>query len=578
MPSLRSSVPRASALSRSLAGIVTALVLLLAASAAVASGPEWWLLDPGIEDPAADRVLSGALDPYFGQLLPRRTVLQPSPDPRWLRLALPPNPDQGSRVLAISRLPMRVLDVHLPDGQGGYSHASRSFFAPDPLRFSPSAFVFELPASLDEGGIAYLRIVQGGRLYLGMEVLAADQLARSERQFATGITAGITTLAVMLLVNLVFMLALRERLYGYYVAFLAAQMLWVLFATGIAFLLPILDQAGNYPGSLSGVLITLSNALMLQFARHYVELPQRHPRLDWAIQGLLVAFISLSLAFLLPIEFATRWVGLVASAVFLMLPLLLLPIMLRAWAGGSREAGLFLFAWLPLGALGAHRTLVGFGLFEPGAFTLYLPLLAVAFEAVALSLALAWRVLQLRIQRDRAQYQADYDVLTGGLSRRAGEQRLRAELASSIAASRPLSVLFVDLDHLKEINDIYSHYAGDACLRELGTRVRTELAGRGELIRWGGDEFLVMLPDCGPQAASLLAERICRAVREPPVKAGDVELVLATSLGVASAALTDADFHTLVQRADRALYNAKRDGRNRVAVAEPRWAVGAVEA
>lgn len=551
---------------------------LPAGASAAAQDPGWWLLDPGIDDPPAARVLAGDLDAHFRESLGRRVVLPPSPNPRWLRIVLPPNVERSPRVLAIGRLPMRLLEAYLPDGQGGFTHAQRSFFAPDPARFSPSAFAFRLPEAADAGGVAYLRIVHGGRLYLGMDVLPDEQFSRSEQHFAAGITAGVTTLAVMLLVNLVFMLVLRERLYGYYVAFLAAQMLWVLFATGLAFLLPLLDSTGAYPGSLSGVLITLSNALMLQFARHYVELPRRHPRLDWAIQALMIAFLSLSFAFLMPIEFATRWVGHVASGVFLLLPLVLLPVMLRAWWSGSREAGLFLFAWLPLGALGGYRTLIGFGVFEPGAFTLYLPLLTVAFEAVALSLALAWRVLNLRIQRDRAQYQADYDLLTGSLSRRAGEQRLQSLLTSSLAESRPLSVLFVDLDQLKAINDSYSHYAGDACLRMLGERVRSELAGRGELIRWGGDEFLVVLPDCGPQAAGEFAERIRAAIRAAAVRIDDVELVLATSLGVASAALSDHDIHTLIQRADRALYSAKRAGRNRIAVAEPVRSASPVEA
>lgn len=539
---------------------------------------EWSLLDPTVDDPPAARVLAGDLDAHFREPLPARVVLPPAESPRWVRVVLPPNPTPEPRALAIDRLPMRVLDAYLPDGKGGFTPSRRSFFSPDPARFSPGAFVFRLPGAVDAGGVAYLRIEQPGRLYLGMDILDEEALSRSESRFAAGITAGVTTLAVMLLVNLVFMLALRERLYGYYVAFLAAQMAWVLFATGIAFMLPLLAPTGAYPGGLSGVLITLSNALMLQFARHFIELPCRHPRLDIAIQALMIAFLSLSLAFLLPIDFATRWVGHVASAVFLLLPLVLLPVMLRAWYGGSREAGLFLFAWLPLGALGAQRTLIGLGALEPGAFSLYLPLLAVAFEAVALSLALAWRVLQLRIQRDRAQYQADYDALTGGLSRRAGEQRLQSLLLSCHAESRSLSVVIVDLAHLKAINDSYSHHAGDACLRALGERVRGVLAARGELIRWGGDEFLLVLPDCGPQAAGEIAGGIAEAIREPAVRFGDVELVLAVRLGVTSAALSDADVGTLIERAQRALGDRRNTGPPRIGVAPPKWPAGAVEA
>jgi len=527
------------------------------------------LMDPDVGEVSAASVLSGSLERHFSRPLPASTALEPASGPRWLQLQIAPNEQAGSRVLAVARLPMRRLELFLPTTDGRWQALQRSFFEPDAGQFTPGAYVFELPSALDRGGRAYMRIDHGGRLYLSARIEPVAAFFRGEQRFQFAITAALTTLAVMLLVNLVFAVALRERLYAYYVAFLGVQMLWVLFATGVGFALPGSALLATYPGSLSGSLVTLASALMLHFARHFAELPSRHPRLDVLMRLLMFAFLGLALAFTLPVDFSHRWVGLAASVVFLLLPVVVLGVMLRAWWGGSQPAALFLAAWLPLGAFGAWRTMISFGAVAPDLAALYAPLFAIAYESIVLSLALAWRMLELRIQRDRAQFLADYDALTGGYSRRAGELRLQRLLQLCHARSAALSLVFFDLDHLKEINDVHGHSAGDACLRELGGRVARVLDGRGELIRWGGDEFIAVLPDCGPMAARTIGAELCESVRRTPIRIGDTDIALGISAGVASAQLDDMSVQCLVERADRALYDAKRQGRGRVVIAEP---------
>src|SRR5690606_39892856 len=133
---------------------------------------------PSIVDPEPARVLSGSLAEHFTQRLPSASSLDPVRQPRWLQLRVDPASSREQRLLVIGRLPMRQLDVYLPDGAGNFDRASRSFFAPSAQQFSPSAFLFELPPALDAGGLVYLRVDHGGRLFLTVQVTEPDTFFR----------------------------------------------------------------------------------------------------------------------------------------------------------------------------------------------------------------------------------------------------------------------------------------------------------------------------------------------------------------------------------------------------------------
>jgi len=545
---------------------IVALAMTLAGAARAASPLSMQLLDPALGDVKAERVLAGELGPAFNRELSPKVRLPAHSAPRWLRIALPPRADSGTRVLAIGRMPMQRLTLYLPRADGGWDAREDSFFEPRPARFFPDAFVFDLPARLDGGGVLYLRVENRARLYLAVDVLPARKMYERQRLFTMALTAGFTALAVMLLVNLVFLIGLREKLYALYVGFLAAQLIWVLFATGIAYVLPGAGLWSAFPGSISGFAVTLSSALMLQFARLYALPADRHRHAERSLRVLELGFFVLAAGYLLPVGEATRWVSEFATPWFALSSPLLFAVMLRAACSGSRQAWVFLLAWLPLGVVGMIRTAISFGVAAPDTLFLYAPLFAAAYQAVTLAIGLAARMLELRVQRDRAQFLADYDGLTACLSRRAAEVRLRALIDNAMHTQQPLALLFVDLDHLKDINDRYSHDAGDACLLTLSRCVREVLGTRGELGRWGGDEFLVLLPGATVEDARALAEQIRIRVRNSETSVLGVRLPLSVSTGVA-AWKPGESIEELVRHADAALYDAKRGGRNRVAVA-----------
>ncbi len=151
------------------------------------------------------------------------------------------------------------------------------------------------------------------------------------------------------------------------------------------------------------------------------------------------------------------------------------------------------------------------------------------------------------------------DHLTGAVNRRFFEEMLKKSIDLSARTGRPLSLLFIDLDRFKSINDDFGHEAGDRALKATVDTVSADLRESDVISRFGGEEFCVMLPDTGEGAASEIAERL-RSRREVSVIEG-IDRALTMSLGVATLAPGD-DAKSLVAKADRALYQAKARGRN----------------
>ena len=159
------------------------------------------------------------------------------------------------------------------------------------------------------------------------------------------------------------------------------------------------------------------------------------------------------------------------------------------------------------------------------------------------------------------------DSLSGAFNRRGIEVKLAAELHRIQNSKGKLSVALIDVDYFKSINDLQGHAAGDAALRDVAETISTHLRGRDYLGRYGGDEFLLILPQTSCDIAVGVTGRLCNAVSSLRISSGTMPLTL--SIGLTEAVLED-DAVALIARADKALYLAKSDGRNcrRVVTAE----------
>jgi two-component system, cell cycle response regulator len=157
------------------------------------------------------------------------------------------------------------------------------------------------------------------------------------------------------------------------------------------------------------------------------------------------------------------------------------------------------------------------------------------------------------------------DALTGLHNRRYMESHIGALIEQAAARGKPLAVSILDIDYFKAVNDTYGHDAGDDVLREFAKRIRKSIRGIDLACRYGGEEFVVLMPETDLAVAAAVAERLRRRIASEPfvLQQGGKAIEVTISVGIAAYGSGD-DAAALLKRADQALYRAKRDGRNRV--------------
>jgi two-component system, cell cycle response regulator len=158
------------------------------------------------------------------------------------------------------------------------------------------------------------------------------------------------------------------------------------------------------------------------------------------------------------------------------------------------------------------------------------------------------------------------DALTGLFNRRYMESHLGTLIEQAAARGKPLSALVLDIDYFKAINDSHGHDAGDDVLRDFALRIKRSIRGIDLACRYGGEEFVIVMPETDMAVAAMVAERLRRRIAAEPfaIAQGSRQIPVTISIGIAGLRGKDDTAPALLKRADQALYRAKRDGRNRV--------------
>jgi diguanylate cyclase (GGDEF)-like protein len=159
------------------------------------------------------------------------------------------------------------------------------------------------------------------------------------------------------------------------------------------------------------------------------------------------------------------------------------------------------------------------------------------------------------------------DSLTGCATRAHATELIDAELRRARRSQMPVSLIMFDLDHFKDVNDKYGHLCGDAVLANVGRRMRDVLRGSDVKCRYGGEEFLVLLPETSLHGARRVAETLRRELAERPVPWAGETVTVTASFGLTQVLPGEINIQAVVARADGALYRAKEDGRNCVRIA-----------
>ncbi|MDZ7754777.1 MAG: DUF484 family protein [Gammaproteobacteria bacterium] len=227
---------------------------------------------------------------------------------------------------------------------------------------------------------------------------------------------------------------------------------------------------------------------------------------------------------------------------------------------GERLGELQSAALLPLVRGGRNRGVLALGSRDP---LRYQPHLGTDFlDHLAM---VATVCLENALNQERLRHYGRTDPLTGLYNRRYLEARLAEEVSRARRHGMPLSCMFLDVDHFKRINDRHGHAAGDAVLRHLAERITELLRASDVAVRYGGEEFALLLPQTAAAEAAVLAERLRAHLAAQPIEVAGVDspMEVTVSIGVAELA-ADEDGAGLLDGADRALYRAKAGGRNRV--------------
>ena len=526
------------------------------------------VLETSFGDPPAASVTSGALDGHFATFLAHGSHRLTAP--LWFRLPPLGYSSEGGGALIPVLLARAGIDqsVQVFARQGGRS-LSLSPGTVVPQFGGAQDTVFVLPPGLDAGQPLYARVVRQGRATTDLHFTAStlDRTLEVAAVHQRIIALAFGALMAMALSTLLVRFVLTDRLYPLYGTVFSLQALYLAYFSGQGFHWPVLSLARPLSSYAWNVPVALSAATGALFVREFANLRLYSPKVYRAFGWLAAAFVALALANVLRVvPGLSPLIAAVGNLMFLGSALFTLIVSYLAWRSGNRGAGWFLIAW---GLLFTFQILTALRLLyaraDDAQGLLYYGLApSMVAAAVLIALGTSDRLRAQSLALTDAERRAQTDPLTGVLNRRSLIERLDSACMRAKARGAPISVLFIDLDHFKQINDTHGHAAGDACLSGIIAPIQAELRHSDVIGRYGGEEFVVILGGADAAAAHPIAERICGRVSQVQIEGFGAAINLTCSIGVASSDTLGVWGQHLIAHADTAQYAAKRSGRNQV--------------
>jgi diguanylate cyclase (GGDEF)-like protein len=476
----------------------------------------------------------------------------------WVVLAPEPPWDNGPRVLTIYPPPLGRVGVFGPDRT--QTLALDDFSAPI---HGHGRLAWQVPAA-QAGSAPILLQFEPSRTMsapVRFRLQSLSDYLHQDAQWLVFASACFAVMLAMVLMALCFALMLRDVTFAWYAGYIVCYMLIQGIQTGFLshplewqWLAGMATMAGT-------AAVALSVAFASLFMMRFCELRRHAPLLQVPVMAVAVGMILLVPMRCSHVPLLVEVTQILINPFLMIGAVLLLFAAIAAAARGSRQAWFFLAGWTPLLILTAVTSAQVNGALPELDWLNDASLAGGAFEAVVLSLGLADRALSLRQDRDRVRRLADHDALTTVLNRRAWNALAGTVLASG--PPRPIAVLFLDLDHFKLLNDRQGHHSGDRALVAVAQALTAELRPADLLGRYGGEEFVALLDDTLPEQAMHVATRLCRRVHRLDIPLDDHPTLLTISIGIAMRRDGD-DVESLLERADKAMYSAKLNGRNQV--------------
>jgi two-component system, sensor histidine kinase LadS len=536
---------------------------------AAESGSGILALDAGVIDPTVAAVTSGSLD---GRFSPFAGTQLRGGGAYWLKLeSANPFPPAGIPVVVMNA--GRQTHADLFAARGGTAVAlPRAAQLPE-FRGTEQS-VFTLVEGLTAGQSLYVRITAAGSETepVSFANSTLDRSLARGAEHARMIALAFGALVAMALAALLIWFVLADPLFILYATLFFLQALYIAYLSGQGFDWPWLSYARPLGSFAWNVPVGLSGAVACLFTREIADLRHFSPRVYAIFGWSAAAFVLITFANLAKFIGLGMWVNAMGNLMFLSLTVFTIVVAFLAWRRGNRAAGWFMIAWALLEGftMAAAVRFLATGSVDSSPWLYYygLPLSMVA-AAVLIALGVADRLRAQRLALTEAERRAQTDPLTGVLNRRSLIERLEAACLRARARGLPIALLFIDLDHFKQINDTFGHQAGDACLRAIIDPIHAELRQSDVIGRYGGEEFVVILSSADAAAASPIAQRILERVAGVSVDGFGKPIRLTCSIGIAASDTLGVWGEHLIAQADAAVYVAKRSGRNRVHMAAP---------
>nr|WP_158217348.1 diguanylate cyclase [Microbulbifer agarilyticus] len=447
------------------------------------------------------------------------------------------------------------LDFWQPGADGAWQHVAtgdRRPFQTRPLDLRD--FVFPVTLAAHTTQTFYFRFQTAGSMNIGLNVHSNTAFLPklAQEQILLGIYYG--GFLVLVIYNLFLFLAVRDKAYAHYMGYAISYGIYFGIHNGVSFQYLWPDNPWLANQSLV-FLLGLTLIFGTQFVRTICNGAQLAPHTDRVARWLMFLLVPLT-----AISPFVSYGPMVLSLAILTLVLTVLFMVMGVISvlRGSVPARYFLVGWSALLVCVVIYMLKTFGLVPHNGFTHNAFQVGALIEMVLLSLALGARVGEI-------QRHGYVDQLTGLYNRRYFDEQLQREFLLAQRSGTPLTLMVLDLDHFKAINDRLGHARGDEALRAVGQLLKKQLRKPVIACRYGGEEFAVLLPRTDSNAASTVAQRLRIAVAQMEFE----DAALSVSIGVSNfAGKGFASAVQLFEAADKSLYQAKAQGRNRV-VFEP---------
>ena len=484
------------------------------------------------------------------------------PDPVWIHFTVHnATPDPLRRRLSIETPWLDRVEVYVRHGgrtAAAYRGGDREPFGRRDVnsRYLAHDHVFS-PGVSD----VFVRVQTPDPMVVPIYLLSLDhaEVRENLQDYSYGFLYGF--LFALLAYNAMLFAGLREPRYILYSLYLGMFLLMNVSYTGHGFrwLWPMDTTWAQWSNP---ILMVCYGASGLGFALSFLRTRTYFPRAHKAVLGFLAAAFLL---LLVTVVLERQREALVVAFTFVTLfTAIMLWLGLLAAHAGQKPARYFLLAAICAMAGAAVTALATWGLIPFGTWTFRAVEIGMLLDATLLALALTYQFRVGQVDKLHAQKLATLDPLTGINNRRAFYDKAAPIWSSALRREHDLSVILLDIDHFKRINDAYGHGCGDDVLAATAKVLTRSIRDQDVVARWGGEEFILLLPETGHRDAVALAERLRVAIAGVHLPHFDVDIAPTASFGVAQRQAQHRNLDALISSADRCLYHAKDLGRDRV--------------